>query len=83
MRNPENLLELLNPQISLHPQSWGPGRVIVNLICVSPSLSGKAEREKSALCKPRREETALWGSTASPAHLPSFLFDNEHRLEMP
>lgn len=46
----------------------------VTLICVSPSLPGKAEGQKPALCKASREETALWGPTASPTHLPSTLF---------
>lgn len=66
---PENLLEHLTLQISLHP-----GKVTLNLICVSPSLPGKADGGKPALCKPRRVETAFWGPTASPTHLPSTLF---------
>lgn len=45
----------------------------MNLICVSPSLPEKAEGEKPALCKPRKEETALWCPTASPSHPPSTL----------
>lgn len=70
---PENILEHLTPQISLHPElRAGQGDCEPHLCVTIPSRESRGA--KPALCKASREETALRGPTASPTHLPSTLF---------
>lgn len=70
---PENILEHLTPQISLHPELRAGQGDCEPHPCVTIS-SRESRGAKPALCKASREETALRGPTASPTHLPSTLF---------